>query len=149
MTATVEVDDVDADAVADRMIAAIESGDIEQVVAVYAQTGRQIHPFSPDPIEGHEGIRASDGALLTAFPDVRIDRRSAVARGRTVIVELVLRATHRGPLELGEGETLEPTGRPIAIPSVWVLELDAAGLVTEERAYFDSAEFFRQLGLQE
>lgn len=139
-------------AAADRAIAAIESRDIDAVVAVYAPNGSQIHPFASEPVEGRDGIRASDGALLAAFPDVAIARRGTyvdAAGGRSVVVEVVLEATHTGALYLGDGEVLPATGRRIAVPSVWVLDVDGDGLITQERAYFDSAVFFRQLGLQE
>lgn len=133
----------------DAMIAALESGDIDAVVACYAEDGRQIHPLSPDPIVGRAQIRESDGALMAAFPDVRVERRTVAAVGTTLVIELVLAATNTGDLDLGDGQTLPATGRTLRLPCVWVLDLDAAGLITEERAYFDTAEFFRQLGLQD
>jgi ketosteroid isomerase-like protein len=140
---------MDLQAVANRVIDAVESGDIDEVVAVYAPNGRQIHPFAEEPIEGREAIGLSDGALLAAFPDVTIVRRGVIPGGSTVAIELVLVATHTGPLDLGDGQVLPPTGRRIEVPSVWVLDIDDDGLIAEERAYFDSALFFRQLGLQE
>lgn len=135
--------------VAERAIEAIESGDIDRVVAVYAPTGRQIHPFSEEPIEGPEAIRLSDGALLEAFPDVSVKRRNVITGDSTVVIELVLVATNTGTLDLGHGQVIPPTGKQIEVPSVWVLDVDAEGLILEERSYFDSAVFFRQLGLQE
>lgn len=135
--------------VAERTIAAVESGDIDRVVAVYAPTGRQIHPFSEEPIEGREAIRLSDGALLEAFPDVSVKRRNVITGDSTVVIELVLVGTNTGPLDLGDDQVVPPTGKRIEVPSVWVLDVDADGLILEERAYFDSAVFFRQLGLQD
>lgn len=135
------------DDVADRFIAAVESGDIANVVACYAPDGRQVHPFSPEPVVGRDAIRASDGALMAAFPDVRIERRNVAGVGMTVVIELVLVGTNTGDLDLGD-EVISATGRTIRVPSVWVIDLDESGLISEERAYFDSAVFFRQLGLQ-
>ena len=139
---------VNHEALVDRFIEAIESHDIEEVVQVYAPDGTQIHPFSEEPIVGHDGIRASDGGLLEAFPDVTIKKRGVWPGDGSVVVELVLIATHSGPLDLGDGNVLPATGRSIEVPSVWVIDVNDAGLITQERAYFDSAVFFRQLGLQ-
>ena len=140
---------MDLQTVAERAIEAIESGDIDRVVAVYAPAGRQIHPFSEEPIEGREAIRLSDGALLEAFPDVSVKRRNVITGDSTVVIELVLVATNTGPLDLGDGQVIPPTGKRIEVPSVWMFDVDDEGLIREERAYFDSALFFRQLGLQE
>ncbi len=67
----------------------------------------------------------------------------------TIIVELILTATNSGSIELGSDQEMPATGRQTEVPSVWVLEVDEVGLITEERDYFDTAVFFRQLGLQE
>lgn len=148
-SATTKEETMDLEAVAEELIGAIETGDIEEVVALYIEDGTQHHPLAAEPIRGRDAIRASDGALLQAFPDATIQRRGVFAGESTVVVELVLVATNTGPLDLGDGQTLPPTGRRIEVPSVWVLDVSDDGLITEERAYFDSATFFRQLGLQE
>ena len=64
-----------------------------------------------------------------------------------VAIEIVLRATNTGPLEVGSDDPLPPTGRRIELPSVWFLRLRGDGRIVEERDYLDTASFFRQLGL--
>jgi hypothetical protein len=62
-------------------------------------------------------------------------------------MEVVLRATNTGPLDLGADEPLSPTGRRIQLPSVWFLRLESHGKIAEEGDYLDTACFLRQLGL--
>lgn len=100
-------------------------------------------------------VRATDdedpeayGALYREAAVMREPLLSEPARGRDAIVaEVTLRATLNEPLDVGEGEPLPPSGARIEVPSVWMLELDHAGLNAEERDYFDTARMMQQLGL--
>jgi hypothetical protein len=65
--------------------------------------------------------------------------------GRAVAVELMIGATHTGPIDLGGEAPLEPTGRRIAVGTIWVLELDEAGLIVGERDYIDPASIVEQV----
>ncbi len=137
----------DAVAFARRMVAAIEAHDVEALVALYGSNPSQLHPFADGIVEGVEAIRAGDGALVRAFPDVRVERRHEAATGRTVFMEAVLRMTFAQPLELEDGAVVEPNGQPVELPLVWVVDLDEDGQIIQERSYLDSAAFYRQLGI--
>jgi steroid delta-isomerase-like uncharacterized protein len=136
-------------AVADALMAAVEQRDVDRLVRLYAADAVQHHPLAPEPIRGRDALGESERALLAAFPDVTLKRQRVLSADSTAIVELVLTATNTGPIALGPGQELPATGRRIEVPSVWVLELDEEGLIAQERDYFDTAGFFRQLGLQE
>lgn len=133
---------------ADRMVAAIEAHDIEAIVALYRPDGTQVHPFADEVVEGIDAIREGDGALVRAFPDARVERRTEVRVGDTVLMEVVLHMTHAGPLDLPDGSSLPPTGRPVTLPLVWVIDLDADERIVQERSYLDPSAFYAQLGLQ-
>ena len=135
--------------VAEALVAAIEHGDADRLARLYAPDAVQHHPLAPEPIRGREAIREGERALLAAFPDVTLKGQRVLSDDSTAIVELILAATNTGAIDVGPGQQLPATGRRIEIPSVWVLELDERGLIAHERDYFDTAAFFRQLGLQE
>jgi predicted ester cyclase len=82
-----------------------------------------------------------------AFSDIDVSIVRVLAQAEDVALEVVLRATNSGPLDVGGEEPLPPTGRRIELPAVWFLRLDSNGKIVEERDYFDTANFFRQLGL--
>lgn len=137
------------DAVADALLVAIERRDVDRLVRLYAPDAVQHHPLAQEPIRGREAIGESERALFTAFSDIRLKRQRVLSGDSTIVLEVILTATNSGPMELGPGQEMPATGRRIEVPSVWVLETDEEGLITEERDYFDTAVFFRQLGLQE
>ena len=70
-----------------------------------------------------------------------------IAQADDVVLEVVIRATNTGPLDVGGDDPLPATDRRIELPSVWLLRLGANGKIAEERDYLDTAGFLRQLGL--
>jgi predicted ester cyclase len=49
-------------------------------------------------VRGPEGVLQLHDALMPAFPDMKLDLEDLVAEGEKVLVRLVIRATHTGPL---------------------------------------------------
>ena len=66
-----------------------------------------------------------------------------------MVVEVVLRATNTGELDLGQGGVVAATGRRIEVPAAWLFEFGPDGRVAAERDYFDTAALIAQLGLGE
>ena len=132
---------------ADRLVRAVESRDAASLAALFQEDAVLRHPLSEIPTQGRAAIAASEQVLFDAFSDIVVEVVGVVTDPDTVVIELVLRATHTGPLAAAEGQVIEPSGRRIEMPAVWVLKVGAGGLVREERDYLDSAAFFRQLGL--
>jgi steroid delta-isomerase-like uncharacterized protein len=133
--------------VVEKLVDAIARRDGAAFAELYADSAVLHHPLAPEPVQGREAIAASEQALFDAFSDIDIDVLRVIDQADDVAVEVVLRATNTGPLDVGADEPLPPTGRRIELPSVWLLRLDAGGRIAEERDYLDTASFFRQLGL--
>ena len=70
--------------------------------------------------------------------DVEVLR--VVGEADDVAMEVVLRATNTGPLDVGADEPLPPTGRRVELTAAWFLRLSADGRIA------DTARFFGQLG---
>jgi len=59
---------------------------------------------------------------------------------------VVIKATHSGTLDVGG--VIAATGRTVEVQEVWVFDLDADGLIAEERDYLDTAVLLAQLGAE-
>jgi steroid delta-isomerase-like uncharacterized protein len=137
------------DEIGGELAAAVERRDAAALSELFADQAVLHHPLSPEPVEGKAAIVASEQALFDAFSEIEVEVARVVADANDVAVEVVLRATNTGPLDIGGEEPLPPTGRRIELSSVWLLRLDADGKIAEERDYLDTAAFFRQLGLSD
>ena len=76
-----------------------------------------------------------------AFPDQRNELLALHHTDDAVVVEAVVRGTHKGPLR-----NLPPTGREFELPILSIFLFDGDKLVCE-RVYFDQATVLRQLGV--
>jgi steroid delta-isomerase-like uncharacterized protein len=76
-----------------------------------------------------------------AFPDQRNELLALHHADDAVLVEAVVRGTHKGPLR-----SLPPTGREFELPILAIFEFDGDEL-TCERVYFDQLTVLRQLGI--
>lgn len=138
-----------SDPLVERLIGAISARDARAFGACYAADAVLVEPLYPVPHAGRDEIERGEQALFDAFTDVRPELRLVLVDGRSRAVELVMRATNTGPIELTDGASLPATGRPIELPMVLLIELNEDGLIASERDYFDTADFMRQLGIGE
>lgn len=82
---------------------------------------------------------------LEAFPDRRYEVTRLTEEGSTVVAEVVMIATHTGPLRV-PGRVIPPTGRSVRFEVFAVFEVEA-GKIVATRAQFDRLGFLEQLGL--
>jgi steroid delta-isomerase-like uncharacterized protein len=130
-----------------RMVHAIEQADIEMFAELFAENATMHHPLAPGPLEGRAAIRESEQALFEAFSHIEIEIVSFLSSNSSAAVEVVLRATHTGPFEIGPEESIPATNRRVELPAAWFIDFDEGGRVLTERDYFDTAAFMSQLGL--
>lgn len=133
--------------VAHQLIEAVRRGDADGYCALFAIDAVQEHPLAPVPLQGRGAIRDGEQALFEAFSDIEVDIRSLVRDGARVAVEVVLRATNTGSIDLGDGQAIAASGRRIELPAVWLFDVGADGLIVAERDYFDTGALMSQLGI--
>ena len=107
------------------------------------------YTFDPG-LGAHRDLAATmawNRGFFTAFPDYTEEVRAVTAGPATSMAELVGRGTFTGPLDLGDGAGVPPTGRPFEIRYAKVLDYDPDGRATTDRQYHDLLGLFRQLGL--
>ncbi|MGB8312609.1 MAG: ester cyclase [Halobacteriota archaeon] len=95
---------------------------------------------------GKEGVGKEIEAYTKAFPDLKMEIIKTVAQGDTVAVEEVETATFKGPLELST-LTIPPSNRFYEMRVACFFRVNAKGLIAEIRNYWDTRNFFQQLGI--
>jgi steroid delta-isomerase-like uncharacterized protein len=128
-----------------QVVDTIRRADAAAYAQLFAEAGVIEHPFAPGPMQGRAAIQEAEQGLFDAFSDIDIEVRTMLGSARHAAVELVLRATHTGAVDLGDGSGLAPTGRRVALPAVWLFEIGEDGAIVAERDYFDTASFMAQL----
>jgi steroid delta-isomerase-like uncharacterized protein len=91
--------------------------------------------------DGPEEVMAYFEETRRAFPDQRNELLALHHADDAVLVEAVIRGTHKGPLR-----SLPPTGREFELPILAIFMFDGDKLLCE-RVYFDQLTVLRQLGV--
>ena len=91
--------------------------------------------------DGTEEVSGYYDDTRRAFPDQRNKLLALHHADDAVLVEAVVRGTHKGPLR-----SLPPTGREFELPILAIFEFEGNKLVCE-RVYFDQTTVLRQLGI--
>jgi steroid delta-isomerase-like uncharacterized protein len=94
-----------------------------------------------DVYDGPEEVVRYFEETRRAFPDQRNEVVALHHADDGVLVEAIVRGTHRGPLR-----SLPPTGRKFELPILAFFVFEGNKLVCE-RVYFDQATVLRQLGI--
>jgi steroid delta-isomerase-like uncharacterized protein len=91
--------------------------------------------------DGPEEVMRYFEETRRAFPDQRNELLALHHADDAVLVEAVIRGTHKGPLR-----SLPPTGREFELPILAIFVFDGDKLLCE-RVYFDQLTVLRQLGV--
>jgi steroid delta-isomerase-like uncharacterized protein len=109
--------------------------------------------YLPVEIWGKQRVVRGDGkvhgigrviwsGLITAFPDLSNEVTSlSTAQDGTVVAEVTLSGTQAGPWGVTASK-----GQHYTLPHLFVLHVNADGLIDSVTAYWDNASFYRQLG---
>lgn len=133
--------------VVQRVVEAVASGNADAVAALYVEHATMHNPLFPEPARGRAAIRAAEQELFDSFSEIEIELRTVLVGENTCAAEVILRATHTGPIDVGGEQPVAATGRRIEDEAVWVFELGDDGLIVEERDYFDTTALLGQLGI--
>ena len=125
----------------DRTYAAWNTHDPDAVAAAFAPDAVLLEAGRPEPFRGRDAIRERARALLTAFPDLTLERIELVIDDDRHADRWVMTGTHRGDL-LG----LAPTGRPVRVEGATFTRLGADGLVAQDVHFSDTMSLLAQLG---
>jgi steroid delta-isomerase-like uncharacterized protein len=125
----------------DRTYAAWNAHDPDAVAAVFSADAELFEAGRSEPFRGRAAIRERAQALLTAFPDLTLERVELVIDGERHADRWVMTGTHRGEL-FG----LAPTGRRARVEGATFSRLGADGLVVQDVHFSDTMTLMAQLG---
>ena len=75
---------------------------------------------------------------LISFSDYQLDILNVMARGRTVVFEMIESATFSRPYPLADGAVIQPNGQSYTDRACTWVEVGDDGLIVEIRAYIPS-----------
>jgi len=125
-----------------------DNQDMNALVQLYAEDATMIMPGEPEPIVGREAIEKNQATFLRAMPDFSIEFTLVLISGNHIVFEGVSQGTFTGPLASPEGD-IPPTGKSAKVKFAFIARVNADGLIEEDRTYYDTTEFMKQLGLIE
>jgi steroid delta-isomerase-like uncharacterized protein len=96
---------------------------------------------SPGPVRGPEGARQSITALLTAFPDLKVEILNVITSGDFVVSQIRATGTHKGTFA-----GVAATNKTISIQGCNVIEV-RNGKAVKGTLYSENATLFQQLGV--
>jgi glyoxylase-like metal-dependent hydrolase (beta-lactamase superfamily II)/predicted ester cyclase len=131
-----------AEAVARRYFEAIDARDLETVVSLWAEGGRENVRGQVDTV-APEGVREFIGGLIDAIPDLHMEIVSTTTEDDRCGVQWRLTGTFAGPGGFGG---IAPTGRRIELEGLDVLTV-RDGLIQSNDAFTDAMTFARQIGM--
>jgi glyoxylase-like metal-dependent hydrolase (beta-lactamase superfamily II)/predicted ester cyclase len=131
-----------AESVARRYFEAIDARDLETVVSMWADGGREYVRGQVDT-SAPEGVRAFIGGLIEALPDLHMEVLSTTTEADRCGVQWRLTGTFAGP---GHFAGVAPTGRAIELEGFDLLTV-SDGLIRSNDAFTDSMTFARQIGM--
>ena len=114
--------------------------DFETTMRTFGHPRYEIVPTG-DVFDGDEAVHRYFEDTRTAFPDQRNELIALHHTDAGVIVEFVLKGTHKGPLR-----GIPATGKEFTCRTVAFFLFEGDSLVCE-RVYFDAATILSQLGL--
>lgn len=86
-------------------------------------------------------------AFRETFPDIRWEMGDwLVSEGDICVCHLFESGTFTGPWP-GADERITPTNRAYRSEAVMFFRFDSAGLITENNSWYDSVDWFRQIGV--
>ena len=112
--------------------------DILAANAVYDEKGTHRR------IQGADEIIEAWQGWANAFPDSKATFVREFASGDTVVLELVWKGIHTGPLQTPTG-TIPPSNKPIEMPACQVVQVEG-GKVKSASHYFDMLTMLTQIG---
>jgi len=137
--------ELDLKPIADKIIEVFNTQDGAALAQLYSEDQVTICSGVPEPVKGRKAKEEFVGEFFTAFPDLNIEPTSILFADNHIIFEVIMRGTNEGLLE---GE-IPPTGRSVELKMIFVTRVNDEGLIEEDRTYYDTAEFMKQLGFME
>jgi len=116
--------------------------DLQGVLQTFGDSAHYDDQPWAEHYQGRDGVRQFYEQLMNALPDLEIDVQHRHVTDDAILVEVMIRGTHRG-----SWRGLPPTGRRIEFPLCGIYTFDNDDRLAGEKIYYDRATVLRQLGV--
>lgn len=116
--------------------------DLEGVLATFGDIARYDDEPWNEHHKGRDGVRHFYQQLMSALPDLEIEVQQQHVSEHAVIVEVIIRGTHKGAWR-----GLPATGRRVEFPLCGIYTFDADDKLAGEKIYYDRGTVLKQLGV--
>lgn len=124
----------------------INRHDAKAFGAAFAEDAVANDPAYLEPLKGRGAIERDMADFFAAFGDLKVRLITVLTEGKTYAWEATMSGTHTGPLQAPTG-LIPATNRRFESGIAAVGLVDEAGLIVEERRYYDIAGLMTQLGV--
>jgi steroid delta-isomerase-like uncharacterized protein len=128
----------------DRYVELYNEGDLDACMELYAEDA--VQRMHDGIFEGIDAIHERLARDLRAFPDAQYVVDSFVEEDNTFADEWTFTGTNTGPLRLPDGGEAPPTGKPVEIKGMELVEV-LDGRIVVDNLYYDFMASLAQLGL--
>lgn len=111
------------------------------IARLYTEDAVMMDASQPDLIRGNQAIAEYHGTFLRAFPDLSGEPRNVFGSGEWFAAEFRITGTHTGPLDVGPGQSIPPTGKRIELNACWIGRVAPDGRCAEDHTYYDNTVF--------
>lgn len=127
-------------------LASWSARDASRTVALLAEGATWTDVGAPGPFQDREAIRQYVQSWFTAFPDMTATSKNRVVSEAQVAAEIEFSGTNTGPLQMGAGPAMPPTGEKVNGKGTYFVRFQNGGVV-EVHTYADVAGMMMQLGM--
>ena len=124
----------------------INRHDAKAFAAGFAENAVVSDPAYNEPLKGRAAVERDMADFVHAFGDLKAELLTILVQGKTYAWEGRMTGTHNGPLPTPSG-LIPATNRRFESGIAGVGTVDDAGLIVEERRYYDIAGLLTQLGV--
>ncbi len=107
-------------------------------------------PGQSEPTRGKRNHDLEAVEFFKTFPDNHLINRpykTLLADGNYTCSIADFYGTMKGPMKMGEGKIVQPTGKSFHVEFCTVATWNNKGEITEERLFYDQVGLMRQIGL--
>lgn len=130
--------------VAAENVAAYNAGDWNRLKAVLTANSVYTEMGTQRRFRGVGRIVEAYQTWKQALPDGKGTVTNSLARGNTVVLEVIWRGTHTGPL-VGPAGAIPPSHKRISVPAAQVITVQD-GKIRQFRQYFDLLTLLQEIG---
>jgi len=139
---------VDMEKIAKTWQTTYNSHDVDAWLNLFTEDIRYGNASSSTPIIGKDVARTRFTNTFNALPDINIELKLVFSSGEYIACKHVLSCTFTNTWIRQTGE-IAPTGKRAVIPMVSILKVTSDGLISEVTDYFDTADLWDQLGIEQ